>query len=477
MAQRLSLAQQIAQLNTPAPPEFNAEEFLTAEREDEDDDIQGIDGARDHYLDVGTSALRKLQDSVEDLKYEGVRTSRKRLQEQDFFSEEGGKDECLEEEEEEERGVEDDEHENEPEPASSEDEVDEEDEDSLPEEKMATPTKHDHEKKATNETEGVTSTLRKTREDDRKKGLAISKQIEIWDGLLDARIRFQKASVAANRLPVHQWSTFRESSHFQESLLRMLQEAITLSEELFDLQEASVSREAVSLPPRKRRRTEASGSISDYKTQLEDASDSLSAFEHAHHPPLVQTLNKWSSKIQAIAPSVLLPANRNAFSKDRNQIKSAVQLMDENLLDYTKLLGRTHVWRGRGTRLGVPTATENDEDLFDDTDFYQQLLRDVIDARDAFGANDWMLAQKERKARKKVDTKASKGRKLRYEVHERLRNFMVPITVRGAWHEEQIDELFSSLLGKGFENALKDYTSGDAMQRDSDELQGFRLFG
>lgn len=49
-----------------------------------------------------------------------------------------------------------------------------------------------------------------------------------------------------------------------------------------------------------------------------------------------------------------------------------------------------------------------------------------------------------------MDTKASKGRKLRYEVHEKLQNFMVPVTPRGAWHDEQIDELFSSLMGKGF---------------------------
>lgn len=39
----------------------------------------------------------------------------------------------------------------------------------------------------------------------------------------------------------------------------------------------------------------------------------------------------------------------------------------------------------------------------------------------------------------------------RYEVHEKLQNFMVPVPVVGAWHEEQIDELFASLLGRGFE--------------------------
>ena len=45
-----------------------------------------------------------------------------------------------------------------------------------------------------------------------------------------------------------------------------------------------------------------------------------------------------------------------------------------------------------------------------------------------------------------MDTKASKGRKLRYEVHAKLQNFMVPVPVAGGdWHEEQIDDLFLSL--------------------------------
>lgn len=57
-----------------------------------------------------------------------------------------------------------------------------------------------------------------------------------------------------------------------------------------------------------------------------------------------------------------------------------------------------------------------DAEMFDDTDFYQQLLRDVIDSRGDNGGgttNDWMILQKQKKAKKKVDTKASKGRKLR----------------------------------------------------------------
>lgn len=135
-----------------------------------------------------------------------------------------------------------------------------------------------------------------------------------------------------------------------------------------------------------------------------------------YHPHLLQTLTKWSSKIQAVAPSVLLPSNRNAFSNDRQHLKNAVQLVNDHLTAHDKLLGRTQQWRGKGQRLGIEVREEPDHvdtEVFDDTDFYQQLLRDVIDARGTSGANDWMVIQKQKKAKKKVDTKASKGRKLR----------------------------------------------------------------
>lgn len=80
------------------------------------------------------------------------------------------------------------------------------------------------------------------------------------------------------------------------------------------------------------------------------------------------------------------------------------------------MVDRTRVYRGKGERIGSSSSHpgERDPEVFDDTDFYQQLLRDVIDARNGGSGNqDWIQAQKERKKKKVVDTKASKGRKIR----------------------------------------------------------------
>jgi len=53
---------------------------------------------------------------------------------------------------------------------------------------------------------------------------------------------------------------------------------------------------------------------------------------------------------------------------------------------------------------------------------------------------------------------------------------MVPIPVTNGWHDEQIDELFSSLLGKGFQDGDISVQEEQSTQPPVD-LTGFRVFG
>lgn len=104
--------------------------------------------------------------------------------------------------------------------------------------------------------------------------------------------------------------------------------------------------------------------------------------------------------------------------KGNQQPKSAVQLIDEALIDTSKMLERTRTPRLKQRRIGVEPndaeVEEADTETFDDTEFYQKMLKDIIGSRrDGNKNDDWMVLQKQNKAKKKVDTKASKGRKLR----------------------------------------------------------------
>ena len=75
-----------------------------------------------------------------------------------------------------------------------------------------------------------------------------------------------------------------------------------------------------------------------------------------------------------------------------------------------------------------------DEEIFDDQDFYNQLMRELIDRQTSNVLDPVELSRKSielqnlrNKNKKKVDTKASKGRKIKFDVHKPMVNFMAPI--------------------------------------------------
>lgn len=77
-------------------------------------------------------------------------------------------------------------------------------------------------------------------------------------------------------------------------------------------------------------------------------------------------------------------------------------------------------------------AEKYDAEIYDDTDFYQVLLRDLMNASEQPASIAKLRGQLQDARTKKmrggrvVDTRASKGRKLRYEVQPKLVHFMFP---------------------------------------------------
>ena len=75
-----------------------------------------------------------------------------------------------------------------------------------------------------------------------------------------------------------------------------------------------------------------------------------------------------------------------------------------------------------------------DEEIFDDQDFYNQLLRELIDRKSSCLSDPIELSRRSIELqrlrssnKKKVDTKASKGRKIKFDTHKPMVNFMAPI--------------------------------------------------
>ena len=95
------------------------------------------------------------------------------------------------------------------------------------------------------------------------------------------------------------------------------------------------------------------------------------------------------------------------------------------------------------------TQREADRSFIDSEEAgYRALLREVIESRSGqSSAVDLTHLRKEKKKKREAERGGSKGRKLRYTVHEKAQSFMVPIPLSEAWHDEQVDELFASLFG------------------------------
>ena len=97
----------------------------------------------------------------------------------------------------------------------------------------------------------------------------------------------------------------------------------------------------------------------------------------------------------------------------------------------------------------------------------------LVDARTSVHASS---ALQSRKRKRNVDPRASKGRKIRYEVMDKVQNFMPPIP-RTTWDDAQIDRLFTRLASA---TPKAPHTIDSEAKTPTDTVpvdDGFRLFG
>ena len=159
------------------------------------------------------------------------------------------------------------------------------------------------------------------------------------------------------------------------------------------------------------------------------------------------------------------------------QQATIIDVLKEHLLNRERLVKRTRTPRSCAPFQLANKVTEDDR-IYDDADFYGLLLKELLEqkSQDSVAASNIDLnfnLKREAKA-KNVDTKASKGRKLRYTVHEKLQNFMAPED-RSTWSDRQSDELFGSLFGQRL--GLREEIGDEEVEDDfAEEDAGLTLF-
>ncbi|XP_069883226.1 protein AATF isoform X1 [Dipodomys merriami] len=355
------------------------------------------------------------------------------------------------------------------------------------------------------------------------KGRAVKNQIALWDQLLEARIKLQKALLTTNQLPqpdvfpvfkdkggpefvsalknrsfmgLELWTwalSLRSLAQGHKALKVLLRSLVDLQEELLfqypdtrylvDGMKSKAESEEISSEddePEKKKQRRAPPKrkldMNDYPGFMAKRFADFTVFRN-------RTLQKWHDKTKLASGK--LGKGFGAFER------SILTQIDHILMDKERLLRRTQTKRSSYRILGKPEPAAQpapetlpgepeilpqipanahlkdlDEEIFDDDDFYHQLLRELIERKtSSLDPNDqvamgrqWLAIQKLRsKIRKKVDRKASKGRKLRFHVLSKLLSFMAPID-HTTMNDDARTELYRSLFGQ---LSLPDTSHGD----------------
>ncbi|KAK6354853.1 rRNA-processing protein bfr2 [Orbilia brochopaga] len=530
----LKLSEQVGKPKK-APKEFDPEAIRDAYASDGDDDSEDSSGevdenaGREHYVEVGKSKLRRNQDIHLHPKYNGTTVSRDRLYEDDD-SDDG---DAAEDDEDEEGDSRDSEEENDEDEGDNSDEDDLEDDDGSEDggvrlsispalngkarKNISTPLDDDsdeeiddvedmrsdesmdddedmeddddedegselsgdddgHNEKSerdelrnmmAQERKTVVANLSQAAKADAEKGLAVRSQRAFFDECLKSRMAIKNGLISVNSLP-------QEPLDSSDDTVRAAEDAAialwnSLSQLRYDLAKSREGSEGKKSAKRKHEDITRDSSTNEvWKAMKRMESDSAGYRK--------STLEKWSARVQATTNIVPMAKKLNQSAA----VQTVSSQLREHLADLSGEVAKSCVPQ-ESAPLQKAQKIDDDHSIYDDTDFYKRLLLVLLEQRGNSATNGGVVQLapadlQELKAKKKknnVDTKASKGRKLRYHVHEKLQNFMMPDDSL-EWHEQQIDEFFSSLMGQ--RRRVLDEHSSDEEDGDEGAVPVAQLF-
>ncbi|KAI9925239.1 hypothetical protein ASPWEDRAFT_121454 [Aspergillus wentii DTO 134E9] len=549
-----SLAEQIAELDDPTPKDFDPEDLERGQGSDDDDASEAdANAGREHYQAVGKGKLRK-QDPINlGKQYAGSRVSRDALEadsDDDPFkprsddedqdeddseddeeglelgSDEEDDDEDVSEEESEEEkpkkskvvakkgkkqqqqdesddmesdasddieGEDDSEDDLEGEEdedmsgLSDEDDEDDDEDDSEDEESAkAKPSKNaksddrdELRRLMATDQKTIAATISQAARADAVKGKAVKQQRSTFDALLNTRIKLQKGLTAVNQLSV---ATKDEEDVDGEAIKSAESAALALWSTLEGLRLALADAQSTDESKKRKRPSPVSPSTSSaslWKRMTDLESESV-----AHRRAV---LDKWSLKVRG-SNATLPNARGKLLGSGSSSQQTITAVLDAQVATETS---------ERAAKRARSASSDGQEPIYDDTVFYQSLLRELVEQRmsssDAItnGLDTMNLQLPSRlsvhpvtgmrndKVKRNIDTRASKGRKMRFDVHEKLQNFMAPED-RGSWTSRAREEFFASLLGKTASGMLGEGNDDDdasGVESDDDrEEGGLRLF-
>ncbi|XP_058805667.1 protein AATF [Phymastichus coffea] len=338
-----------------------------------------------------------------------------------------------------------------------------------------------------------------------EKGNCIREELKMWENLLEMRIKLQKCLANSNRMP--QFDSYKDydcNDQFKTNCNSVKKELGKLLGNLLDLQSKLLMRypetEGILSKGQKRKANADGDNDSDEEDDLmdeeipsdtEDEMNEEDVGKEEEGSEEEETNKKGKSKqarkkFKLSEFEQVISKNHKAYSEYRNAViqkwndktrigsgvikkglvnQPVIKQIEFALANTDKLMKKTQLKRSEYDVVGKTSTSleesdgrrtqEYDTEIYDDDDFYHQLLRELIEYKSADTidpialSKQWVQLQNMRsKMKRKIDTRATKGRRIRYNVHQKLVNFMAPITVNDTWTDRAKDELYSSLFGK-----------------------------
>jgi len=317
---------------------------------------------------------------------------------------------------------------------------------------------------------------------EREKGVAVRNQRELYDRALGMRILLQRAVEGANRLPRPEARRALERAGDATGdpssaalLASLADEARDTLGALGELADALMSQQAaLAGRVRKGAKRRADGAPA-LPAGAGDEYRRLWSAEEARHAALAgfrdDAVDRWYKKaVQGSGGGAMGTGQLKAIHQSVSQ-QVRRQMAEEGALARVRLQragfpgalgdpGRGPAGEGPAGEgaagegaAGEGAATEamaglddRDWETFDDGEFYRTLLKEFLESGAARGAGGAAALQAQKK-RKVVDRRASKGRKIRYQVIEKLVGFMAPVPMEEL--SLQARQLCNNLFGVG----------------------------
>ncbi|KQK02801.1 putative uncharacterized protein DDB_G0270496 [Brachypodium distachyon] len=293
--------------------------------------------------------------------------------------------------------------------------------------------------------QNILQTLKQHKDEDASRGLAVKNQKVLWDKSLEMRFLLQKAFSTSNKLPKDPMKSMFCSSdqEIEQAYVDLLDSSKQTLGCMLELQEALLERNQAAkglndvLPD--------SNGENDEWLEVQKLQTRITPFRNTE-------IDKWQRKTQVTTGAAALKGKLHAFNQNiSDQVAGYMR-------DPSRMINRMYLRKSDvgvfGERAADPGTTEEgknvdgDPELIDDSEFYHQLLKEFLESCDAGGSETafYALRKKQHKKRKLVDRRASKSRKIRYTVHEKIANFMAPVPMSVP---PMATKLFENLFGTG----------------------------